>query len=173
MLRREPASVTGWERRFWQGSHDHRGTPDAPGRVVTLIPAPASLCKGMAYLIDPQVFSHLDHREKNGYQRHQVDIRLAATGVTVTGVLYVAREDNHAFLGPAPAAELAAHIAAATGPSGSNRDYLLQLAAALQRLDACDPHVTELAALVRALEHSTVPGQPGRIATDLQGDTAS
>ncbi|MEQ9462502.1 MAG: gamma-glutamylcyclotransferase [Haliea sp.] len=154
-LQREVAAVTGWERRFWQGSHDHRGTAEAPGRVVTLVPSPGTVCKGVAYLIDESVFEHLDHREKNGYRRHEVEISLAGGGDSVAGVLYVADEDNHAFLGPAPAAEIAAHIAAASGPSGSNREYLLRLAQALRNLDAPDPHVHELAVLV---EQMTGPG---------------
>jgi cation transport protein ChaC len=147
-LRREVASIRGWQRRFWQGSHDHRGTPERPGRVVTLIPAPGVICRGVAYLVEHAVFDHLDHREKNGYQRHEVAIELAAGAGPVSGVLYVAAPDNPAFLGEAPMHEIASHIAGAHGPSGSNIDYLLQLATALRELGDPDPHVAELEQLL-------------------------
>jgi cation transport protein ChaC len=137
---RRPASIRHWTRRFWQGSHDHRGTPTAPGRVVTLIAEPDAVCVGMAYLVTPQTFSHLDVREKNGYLRLTTDIHLD-DGRHVEGLVYIANEKNAAFLGPASEREIARHIAACSGPSGANRDYLTQLAAALRELQAHDPHV--------------------------------
>ena len=154
-LEREVAAIEGWQRRFWQGSHDHRGTPEAPGRVVTLIPAAGAVCRGVAYRIDHGVFEHLDHREKNGYERHAVSIALNSSQRQVGGILYVARADNHAYLGPAPMAELAAHIDGSSGPSGSNRDYVLALATALRELGDPDPHVLELESLL--LQSPDVP----------------
>ncbi len=147
---RRPAAIQGWVRRFWQGSHDHRGTPDSPGRVVTLVPADATLCMGVAYQVDEAVFDHLDHREKNGYERVDVDIRLDDEGGRrfVPGVTYIAPPGNGAFLGPAGPEEIAAHIARSAGPSGSNADYLLELAAALETLNVEDRHVSELASRV-------------------------
>lgn len=98
----------------------------------------------MAYLVDEPVFTHLDHREKNGYERHRVDITLGDSGETVSGMLYVAGRDNPAFLGPDTPEAMAAHIAGAHGPSGSNRDYLLKLAEALREIGDADAHVNDL-----------------------------
>ena len=139
-IERRPALIHGWARRFWQGSHDHRGTPDRPGRVVTLVAAAQSSCTGMAYRITPDVFDHLDHREKNGYLRFTTTMTFG-DGEQAEGLVYIATEDNAAFLGQAEEQAIAAHIARSEGPSGSNRDYLLHLAEALRSLGAEDDHV--------------------------------
>ncbi len=114
-IERRPARIHGWARRFWQGSHDHRGTPQAPGRVVTLIPDPDAHCAGMAYLITPEVFDHLDHREKNGYLREVVMIEFTGDG-----------------------------SAQGEGPSGLNRDYFDHLADALRGLGESDSHIDRI-----------------------------
>ena len=162
---RRPARIYGWQRRFWQGSHDHRGVPDRPGRVVTLIQNARSYCDGMAYLVDAETidetFARLDHREKNGYERFAVELHLAAAanaldatpandqGCRAEGLVYIAPQDNHAYLGPASIEEIAVQVRHAAGPSGRNVDYVLELATALRGLGADDPHVFALEAAVR------------------------
>ena len=139
-IERRPASIRGWARRFWQGSHDHRGTPESPGRVVTLIAEPDATCIGMAYLVSPQTFASLDVREKNGYLRLATELTLD-DGRHANGIVYIATPENAAFLGAASEREIALHISRSHGPSGANSDYLLHLADALRGLGADDPHV--------------------------------
>ncbi len=138
------AFITGWQRRFWQGSHDHRGVPADPGRVVTLIQAPGVRCHGRAFLVEHDVFEHLDHREINGYARYRVD--LGFDDGHTDGVMYVAAVDNPAFLGDAPLDEMIRQIRRCAGASGTNVEYVLKLAGALGELGVVDPHVDELAA---------------------------
>jgi len=142
-LERRAARIEGWARRFWQGSHDHRGTPGSPGRVATLVRQPGAVCAGMAYRVTPDVFEHLDVREKNGYLRFSTEMTFQ-DGDHAEGLVYIATEGNEAYLGDAPEYDIARHIAGSHGPSGSNRDYLLGLAEALRELGAEDPHVFEI-----------------------------
>jgi len=147
---RRRASIDGWSRRFWQGSHDHRGTPEAPGRVVTLTREPGVRCVGVAYRIAHSVFEHLDHREKNGYVRN--DVQLQFVDGHASGVTYVADPHNHAFLGDSPLDAIARQILMSRGPSGHNVEYLFELARALRELDVEDTHVFELETRVKSLQ---------------------
>lgn len=140
ILQQRPAYIKDWVRRFWQGSHDHRGTPEHPGRVATLIPQEQGHCDGMAYQVTPEVFAHLDHREKNGYLRLETTFYFE-DDTQVQGLVYIALEDNGAYLGPASEQAIAQHIAGSTGPSGPNDEYLLKLAQALRKLGKQDQHV--------------------------------
>ena len=141
------ARIDGWARRFWQGSHDHRGVQSDPGRVVTLVEAPGELCHGRAFLIEPHVFEHLDEREINGYERHLVEIHFDDS--QEPGVVYRAPLNNFAFLGDAPLDEMVAQIKRCAGQSGHNIDYVFELARSLRELEVSDPHVFALEALIR------------------------
>ncbi len=139
-LESRPASIRGWSRRFWQGSHDHRGTEENPGRVVTLIKESGAICGGLAYLVEAPVFEQLDHREKNGYLRVATDMTFD-DGSHETGLTYIATPDNEAWIGAASEYDIAKHICGAEGPSGPNDEYLLELAHALRELGQQDDHV--------------------------------
>jgi cation transport regulator ChaC len=172
---RRPAWIEGFVRRFWQGSTDHRGVPGAPGRVVTLVPAPGERCWGMAYRVEADdletVMARLDHREQGGYERHAVRLHMPHDGRRRTwdeasGLTYRATPDNPNYLGAAPLARIAEQVRASHGPSGPNVEYVLRLADALETLEAPDPHVFDLAARLRP--------RPGRgPGGDRSGDAAS
>lgn len=156
-LEQRPASIRGWERRFWQASHDHRGTPESPGRVVTLVESPDAVCQGMAFRVSPHVFEHLDVREKNGYLRLKTTLTFD-DGRHAEGLVYIATEDNAAFLGQAPEADIARQIASASGPSGPNAEYLLRLAQSLRELGAHCPHTFAIESHVKAVSRNPTKG---------------
>ena len=153
-----PCFIRGYRRRFWQGSSDHRGVPESPGRVVTLDRQPGARCWGMAYDVPAEaedaVLATLDHREKGGYSRALEPVHSSpGEAPFAEALLYVADRDNPDYLGPASLPEIAMQIASARGPSGSNVEYVRELAAALRAIapeDAAlfDAEVLELDQLV-------------------------
>lgn len=150
---RRAACVRGWARRLWQGSPDHRGAPDAPGRVATLVPRGDAECWGVAYRVDggdwDEALEILDARESGGFERQLLDVRFDASSQTpVAALTYVAGEANPNFLGPAPLCAIAGQVRAARGRSGSNAEYVLRLAAYLRTLEVRDEHVFGVAQLI-------------------------
>lgn len=152
-VERRAAFVRGYARRFWQGSPDHRGAPDAPGRVVTLVREAEAICWGIAFRIERDawegVLRDLDARESGGFERVSLTVRFGdpAKG-SAQALTYVAGAENPNFLGPASLPDIAGQVRSSHGRSGSNAEYVLQLAASLRALDVHDDHVVELAALL-------------------------
>lgn len=151
--RRVAATLNGYRRAFWQASADHRGTPERPGRVLTLAPAVDARCSGLAFHVAATqrdaVLAYLDEREQGGYSRAWLGVELE-TGQAVTALTYIAGPDNPHWLGAAPRAALLDQICASAGPSGHNMDYVLELHGEMERLGLHDEHVSDLAAALRA-----------------------
>ena len=159
--------VEGWGRFFAQRSMDHRGTPDAPGLVCTLLPdealldlgaktadQPPSRTRGTLYKVPKgdakKVLDDLDFREKGGYSRALATCTVGDT--TVEALIYSATTENPNFA-PQFASDseaaldgAAAVIATAVGPSGRNDEYVLKLCDAITD----DPYLARLAEKVRA-----------------------
>ncbi|KAL7005211.1 hypothetical protein EMMF5_005183 [Cystobasidiomycetes sp. EMM_F5] len=174
-IERIPGYIKGFSRRFAQSSNDHRGTPEAPGRVVTLVNAkewhslpyaddlPDGDCVwGCVYRIDPEyaveVKAYLDYREKDGYSCERVDVYRKVDGIEQIVVpnaeVYVGLSANPSFIGAQPLDELAALIQRSTGPSGRNSEYLYNLHRAVLELapDSQDLYLHELVRRVEILD---------------------
>lgn len=149
-LERRPAVISGYARRFWQGSPDHRGVPEAPGRVVTLVPLEGATCTGVAYRIDAkgseQVLAALDHREIAGFVKRNLPVfDPGGEKHFAEAITYVADEGNPHFLGPLDERAIAEHVKKSRGPSGPNEEYVLRLRAALAELGHVDDHIEAIA----------------------------
>lgn len=141
---------------------------------------------GVAYKISSEdikkVISHLDYREKGGYERRSVlfypcnslafsspsssspssmvstsspSLLLTATDATPFYItIYIGTEDNPNYAGVEDINTIAKHIFASHGPSGSNVEYLYKLASAMRTIapGTADDHLFALEAAVKQLE---------------------
>jgi len=156
-VEKRPAVVTGWARRLWQASPDHRGTPEQPGRVVTMLRWPTQHCVGMAFAVHERdraaVLGRLDVREVAGYERVQVPVRSSLSNLPfANATAWVATTSNANFIGLASVDDMVKQIRCASGASGTNREYVIQLAKALQALGA--PEDDQIFTIASRLESS-------------------
>ena len=196
--------VTGFARRFFQASPDHRGTPALHGRVCTLVPvrggaAETAVVHGTVFELPASTaaatMERLAHREQAGYSTWEVGVQ-CADGVERCALAFAATAANEFWRGPpdgddgheddagepplacicvaggpprtpraacSPRAAwciptTAAVIAAASGRSGANAEYLLQLVAAMRSRGVHDEYLEALVSAVAAAAAALEPG---------------
>jgi cation transport protein ChaC len=182
----------GFTRLFAQRSCDHRGTPKMPGLVVTLVKSDelqevideadykAELagdlvrneCPGLVWHVPDDraqsLIEELDFREKGGYSRVPITVRLGEdtkhnrAGESVTAIVYIGSIANplfdltlHERIGHCKSRRrLVDIIGSAVGPSGPNCEYLYGLESFLLKNGLQDPYIFKLAADVRIQQGS-------------------
>ncbi len=91
-------------------------------------------------------------------------------------MVYIGMPDNPQFLGALKPEDVAKRINQSRGPSGENREYLLQLEEALQTLSAesGDEHISDLARRVKVMkppQRRDSAGQDGEVPLHRVGST--
>eukprot|EP01026_Neomeris_dumetosa_P049430 TRINITY_DN43082_c0_g1_i3.p1 TRINITY_DN43082_c0_g1~~TRINITY_DN43082_c0_g1_i3.p1 ORF type:complete len:226 (+),score=26.17 TRINITY_DN43082_c0_g1_i3:97-678(+) len=155
--------IKDYKRVFYQGSTDHRGTPEAPGRTVTLEPSPGNVTWGVAFKLagdkeqQEKSLKYLEWREKQYDLRTYVDVytdQNSNVAVIKGALTYIATNDkqkNQNYLGYASEEEIAQQIATSHGPSGPNHEYLFKLAHAMREIGVIDNELFSLEDRVKEL----------------------
>jgi cation transport protein ChaC len=147
------AELDGWQRRFTYRTSMGRGTPERPALMLTLEDRPGC-CRGLAFRIAAarvdEESAILWRREmiRGGYRPQLLPLRTPQG--PVTALVFTANTAHADHVGELPLERTAAIIAGASGVIGSNRDYLLQLAAQLRRLGIRDDYIDRLESALRA-----------------------
>ncbi|KAI0262464.1 ChaC-like protein-domain-containing protein [Gloeopeniophorella convolvens] len=145
VINETPGFLKGYVRRFAQKSHDHRRTPEHPGRVVTLVHqedwAASSAADAFSY---EDVFWAADCREKDGHTPEHVDV-------------YAHVPDGTEHAASARSRALTRTIWAAAGPPERNKDCVHNLAAAVRALapEAHSSHMFTLEVRLHELGRAT------------------
>ncbi|KFB43901.1 hypothetical protein ZHAS_00011724 [Anopheles sinensis] len=124
-----------------------------------------------------QVLQHLDHREKNGYERHSVKFYPFPWSQQQLNdpqpiLLYVATQDNPSFAGHNDELEtIAEQILISAGQSGKNPEYVYKLAEAMRSLypGEEDDHLFELEKILLKRDQSSTDGDINRSELSKEG----
>ena len=101
----------------------------------------------------------LDHREKGGYNQNVTkfypnkDVNETNDSAPFDVIAYIGKVTDKQYAGPAPLEEIAKTILNSVGPSGPNKEYLYNLADALNEMGIVDEHIQEIEKAVKILEN--------------------
>jgi len=153
--------LPGYERRFWQGSVHHRGTPEKPGRCLTLVPAVDSNCWGLVYQVTgneqvKKVYDYLFMREQSigCYDLKILPVfpkdKKINNGRPIMAMVYYATPKNPFFIEESEE-KTAKCIATSRGIAGSSIEYLFRVTDFMKEHlpNEAEPHLYNIDRLVR------------------------
>jgi cation transport protein ChaC len=149
---RRTATVYGYHRSFCLWSRINRGTPDAPGLVLTL--ERGGSCRGVAYRLarshDREELARLWKREMSmgSYLPRWIECRSGSA--SFEAMAFVVNRRCTGYAGKLPIETIVQAIATARGKYGTSADYLFRTEAALTEHGIRDERVRLLAEHVRA-----------------------
>lgn len=164
--------IKGFSRKFWQGNTTHRGTPEKPGRVATLVEDRDDVTYGVAFqLINESALDYLNNREValGGYISHITMFQPRdKSRMPMPVLLYVATPSNQHWLGHAPTEQIANQVLESQGDKGHNVEYVLKLAEwiRINLPDVRDDHLFDIEKDVRKKIQDN-----GLCLTSLMGDS--
>ncbi len=157
-VQRAHAELDGYRRSFCLSSVRYRGTEDYPGLVLALEPVEGACCRGVAFRVPAEkardALQYLRDRElvTGSYFERRLPLRLLENGETVQAICYVMDTQHHQYQGQLETMERARIIATATGPAGTNRDYLFRTIENLESLDVEEPEIRRIADLIAGMD---------------------
>ena len=151
--RQEVAVLDGWHRSFCLRMLAGRGSKHAPGRMLALEPGGQTIA--LALQLSPTTLREdltiLWAREMmvGSYIPTWVSLRLAS-GEHVYAIAFVADPTRDQYQSDSSVAAVSPLIAAASGPMGSNANYVVNLKRSLERHGISDPYIEGIAHLIDA-----------------------
>lgn len=149
---RRRAVARGWHRQFALVLRGHRGTPESPGLMMTLMSG--GRCIGLALEVpagaERQVLEESVRREFPFVETlaHHRWLMLDTEEGPVRGLVFWAGPTGPGVRRGLPLEEAAAQIARACGPKGSNAEYLRNTVASLEEHGIRDRNLWSLQRLV-------------------------
>lgn len=114
------------------------------------------------------MINHLDYREKGGYERTPVIFYPKDNEIEPFEIIiYLASCDNPQYAGPADIDSIANQIVASVGPSGTNVEYVFNLAKSMRDIapEVHDEHLFTIERKVQNLLSFNTTESPSRSLT--------
>lgn len=141
-----------WERAFCMRLDSGRATPGTPGRMLALVPGNKTqglVCRLNESSLEEDLSLLWTREMCTGSYIPRWERIALNNGDTVTALVFVMSSGLPAYEDDYLPESIAPLITRASGPLGSNADYLHQLNLSLFRMGIRDRYITELAEAVR------------------------